>query len=71
LFFKYKKRDPVRFAFLFSLVACTGFSQIYLTTISPHLAPLYMILLGGAMGYLDQIKNVKTKKFKVEAVYNY
>jgi len=66
LIFVLKKLDPLRIAFLFSLLACLGFSQLYVTTISPEFAPLYLLLLGLAMGYIDHEKETaKSYKFKI------
>ena len=47
---------PFKYALLFSLIACLGFVQIYLITVSSDFAPLYFSLMGIAMGYADICK---------------
>lgn len=51
---KRKITNPIQFALSFSLIACLGFVQIYLITVSSDFAPLFFILLGVAMGFTDE-----------------
>lgn len=55
-------KDPAIFAFLFSCLAAVLFQQIYLSAIMEEFSPLYMILLGASLGYIDNIKYKKNKK---------
>jgi O-antigen ligase len=56
LIMQYGKRNPVTYAYSLSLIMCLGFTQIYLCPLQGEFAPLYMLISGSAMGYLDSIK---------------
>ena len=43
--------ENIQYAFLFSLISCIGFIQIYLTPTAPEFAPLYSLIVGSAIGF--------------------
>ena len=62
LLFKNGKWDPVDYAYILSLTMCLGFTQIYLCPLQGEFAPLYILISGSAMGYLDSIKKCKLER---------
>ena len=56
LFFTNWLKDSFSFSLMFALLACLGFSQIYVTPISGEFAPLFFGFLGLAMGHTDQLR---------------
>ena len=50
-------QNQIKIAYLFALIGCLGFIQIYLTPTAPEFTPLYSILLGSAMGLNDWRNN--------------
>ncbi|MAP66838.1 MAG: hypothetical protein CMF80_03955 [Candidatus Marinimicrobia bacterium] len=47
-------KDQIKFPFIFTLLACLAFIQIYLTPTAAEFTPLYSIFLGSSMGLYDQ-----------------